>query len=152
MHAGVVVPRQEASRHPLTPPGFGKRERHEDRLARLGLHHGPMLVCVAMRVLASGRSRVLRAAAVVIIRVGVPVFRMVGMVLVPGVGRLDRLDVHMDVREEIVFEVVTGRLASGHELVREPAGVPDDQRHRPPGGDPQRVRRERLLVQRDLDP
>ena len=76
---------------------------------------------------------------------------MVGMVFVTSIGSCDGLAVDMNVREEIVLEVVTRHVSSRHELVRDPAGVSDDERHQATGGDPQRVRRERVFVQRDLD-
>ena len=73
------------------------------------------------------------------------------MLLVTGVGRLDRFDVDVEVCEEILLEVIPLHVASRHELVRDSAGVPDNQRHRASGGNPQRFGRERVLVQRDLD-
>jgi hypothetical protein len=78
-------------------------------------------------------------------------FGRVGMALVTGIGRRDRFAVHVYIRKEIELEVVTRHFLSSHELMREPAGVSDDERHWATGGDPHRVGRERVLVQRDLD-
>ena len=63
---------------------------------------------------------------------------MVGMVPVPSTGHADGLDGRVAVRDERVFEVVTCHIASNHDVVREPAGVPNDQRHRATGRNLQR--------------
>ena len=96
--------------------------------------------------MAGGRFRLVLCRGVIVLGFCVLVCGLVPVgcpgVLVLGVvrvGRLDLLDVDVQIREEIVLEVVAHHVAPGHELVLEPADVPDDQRHGPAGRNPQRV-------------
>ena len=127
------------------------------RFTRLVLDHRPVLMSLAMHMAAGC---FLFVVVVRVIGCSVLVLRWI-VLRVVALGRrlgpvirvvhLHLLDVDVEIRKEILLEVVTGRLSPGHELVGKPADVPDHQRDRPPGGDPQWVGRERVLVQHDLD-
>ena len=137
MHAGLVVTRQEAAGSPLSPSVVGQCKCHEECLARLGLNH--RAVCVSFAV-----GMVLIGTLLGVARIG-----LLGLV---GAAPIDLLDVYVKISEQILLEVVTLGVTSSHKLMADAPGVADDQRHFLTGGNPQRVGRERVLVQPDLDP
>ena len=95
MHAGVVVPRQEAPCHPLASSRFGKRKGHENSLTGLRLHHGAVFMPSTMRI----------GLSTVVIRFGRSISVLCGvirMLVVTRLSHLDRLDIDVQVREEIL--------------------------------------------------
>ena len=79
-------------------------------------------------------------------------FGMLSIFIVPGMNGVGLLDVDMEISKQVLREVVALRVTPGHKLVGDVADVPNDQRHRSTGGNPQRFGGERVLVQRDVDP
>jgi hypothetical protein len=79
------------------------------------------------------------------------VARRVGLVGMTGIRAINFLDVYMETTEQVMYEVVSLRLAPGHELMADTPHVSDDQRHLTTDRNPQRIWEERILIQRDVD-
>ena len=79
------------------------------------------------------------------------VARRVVLVGMTGIRAINFLNVYMETTEQVMYEVVSLRLAPGHELMADTPHVSDDQRHLTTGRNPQRVWEKRLLIQRDVD-
>ena len=79
------------------------------------------------------------------------VARRVGLVGMTNIRVINFLDVYMEATEQVMYEVVSLRLASGHKLMADTPHVSDDQRHLTTGRNPQRVWEKRILIQRDVD-
>ena len=77
----------------------------------------------------------LTSVVLVCVRV-VGMVSLVAMVVITSSTLLGLLDIHVKIREQVLPEIVVCHLTTGHELVRHPPDVPNDQGHRAPGRNP----------------